>query len=128
MWIHIQTLDSEQYFTDNGEDVNLDYGTGHYVSHPLSPFQVVTASADATVVESYADLQKAGLAFSENSRMVQLDPIRYVAGTPITLTVNTKDIFDTNLVSHMLDPMASAANELVLIDFFNNADSCIDGS
>ena len=85
MYIYIETLDSEAYFKANGEDKNLDYGDSHYVAHPLSPFMVVTASADVTQYNTYNDLLKSGLAFYVYTRLVQLEDLRYTAGTPLTV-------------------------------------------
>ena len=73
MYIHIETLDSEASFLASGGDPNYVYQPSDYNPHPLSPFKVITASADTSVYETYKDLLKAGLAYSDKTRMIQLD-------------------------------------------------------
>ena len=128
MFIHVETLDSEASFIASGSDVNYVYQPGDYSPHPLSPFQVVTASADPNVYDSYKDLLKAGLAFSDSSRMIQLQNVRYTAGHEIRLTLDTRDIFDTNFVQNIVDRLHPDPSEILLIDIYNHEDSCTVGS
>ena len=128
MYIHVETLDSEASFIASGSDMNYVYQPEDYTPHPLSPFKVVTASADATVYESYKDLLKAGLAFSDYTRMVQLENVRYTAGHDIRLKIDTRDIFDTKFVQNILDPLDPAPSSILLIDISNHEDTCVSGS